>query len=203
MEKYQQVGFTLIELLTTVAIASILLGVGIPSFTEAVKNSRISSQYNNVVQALYLARSEAVKNTSAVTVCARGSDTTCGSDWNNGWLVFVDNTLTANEAVAVVDATDQIINVQEPVKGDNTVESWGSDDRTAAAVSERSYVRYFSDGSTDWENGFFKICDTDRGAEFSRAVNIVLTGDIRRARSASTSTTPLDTFGRLIDCPVS
>ena len=33
-------GFTLIELMVTVAIAGVVLGIGIPSFNEAIRNTR-------------------------------------------------------------------------------------------------------------------------------------------------------------------
>ena len=71
MEKHFKNGFTLIELMIALAIAGILLGVGIPSFSQAMKNSRISANYNSVAQALYIARSEAVKGSDIITVCPR------------------------------------------------------------------------------------------------------------------------------------
>ena len=68
MERKLNQGFTLIELLVAVAVCGILLGIGVPSFADAIKESRISSQYNTLVGSLYLARSEAVKGSSEVTV---------------------------------------------------------------------------------------------------------------------------------------
>ncbi len=96
MERRFTQGFTLIELLITMAIAGILLGFGVPSFANAIKESRISSQYNTMVGSLYMARSEAVKGSSEITVCPRESvgAKQCGGklDWKNGWLVFIDRT---------------------------------------------------------------------------------------------------------------
>jgi prepilin-type N-terminal cleavage/methylation domain-containing protein len=53
-------GFTLIELLVTLAIAAILLTTAIPSFREIIRNNQLTTQANNLVTALHLARSEAV-----------------------------------------------------------------------------------------------------------------------------------------------
>lgn len=192
-------GFTLIELIIALAIAGILIGVGVPSFMGAIKNSCTSSDYNSVVGALVLARSESVKSARRVTVCPRSSDTACGTDWNNGILVFQDNTIAPDEVAAVVDPLDTILAVESELNCDNTLNNFGSTDRTATTATPRNFIRYAPDGSTDWSNGSFVLCD-DRGSEHSRSINIVLTGDVRRGRTNGTSNIPTDVFGREISC---
>ena len=86
----QQIGFTLIELLMTVVIVSILLGVAAPSMRAVAQNSRLTAAHNELTGSLQLARSEAVKRRTHVSVCARNTDTSCGDDWKKGWLVFTD-----------------------------------------------------------------------------------------------------------------
>ena len=199
MEKHPENGFTLIELFVALAVMGILAGVGIPSFISAVSNSRVSTQYNSLIGGLYLARSEAVKTSNSVTVCARASDTQCGSDWTHGWLVFVDKDFANNEATASVGATDIILEVRSELNGENTLKAEGSTDNTAATAAIRNFVRYSRSGQTDWRNGSFTLCD-NRGVEESRAINIVLTGDIRRGRTLSGSEIPMDVFGREITC---
>ena len=54
-------GFTLVELMITLAIAGILVAVGIPSFNSTISDSRLTSYANEFVTALNLARSEAIK----------------------------------------------------------------------------------------------------------------------------------------------
>ena len=209
MQKKAEQGFTLIELIVAVAIAGILLAVGVPSFSEAVKESRISSQYNAMVGSLYLARSEAVKGPGQVTVCPRktqgGSE--CGSktDWENGWLVFIDNTRVPGESEATVDANDEIIKVQSAIKGDNTIVAIGSPTNSAGDAEKVAFVRYQQRGGTQWRSASVVLCDTDRGSIASRAINIVLTGDIRRGRTSSGSDTPRDVFNQPISnyCPTS
>ena len=207
MERKPNQGFTLIELMVAVAIAGILLAVGVPSFAEAVKESRISSQYNALVGSLYLARSEAVKGPGQVTVCPRKSEGSeeCGSktDWENGWLVFIDNTRVSGESEAKVDANDEIIQLQPSIKGDNTIIAIGSPTNSAGDAEEVAFVRYQQRGGTQWRSASVLVCDADRGAASSRAINIVLTGDIRRGRSSGGSDVPRDVFNQPISnhCP--
>ncbi len=202
MERRFTHGFTLIELLITIAIAGILLGVGVPSFSTAVKESRISSQYNTMVGSLYMARSEAVKGSSEVTVCPRESAGAkqCGDkqDWKNGWLVFIDRTTVQGEATANVDATDEIIAVETSLNGGNTIMAISSPTNTAANAAQVGFVRYLQTGGAQWSTGTVVVCDSGRGPDFSRAINIVLTGDIRRGRISAGNKAPRDVFNQPI-----
>jgi type IV fimbrial biogenesis protein FimT len=91
----RQQGLTLVELMVTLAVAIILLAVGMPMFNGIVANNRATAQANNLLSAMKLARSEAVKRAADVTVCAAnadrdGCDTGSPPDWTNGWMVHSD-----------------------------------------------------------------------------------------------------------------
>jgi type IV fimbrial biogenesis protein FimT len=94
-------GFTLIELMVTVSVAAILLTVGVPSYTQMIQNNRMSSQANEFVAFLNLARSEAVKRGLRVTLCKSSDGVSCGTsgDWDQGWIAIIDsnNNATADE----------------------------------------------------------------------------------------------------------
>ena len=79
-------GFTLIELMITVSIAAILLGIAIPSFTSTITSNRLTTNANELVTALNLARSEAIKRGVPVTVGSKAATT----NWEGGWDVFID-----------------------------------------------------------------------------------------------------------------
>ncbi len=198
-------GFTLIELVVAVAIFGLLIAVGLPSFSSAISNSRISSQYNNTIGAFFIARSEAVKASANVTVCARSHDQsqTCkqnGGDWSDGIVVFQDNDPVSSDGDIIIGAEDTILHVEPELTGENTLITYGSTDNTAAQAEARSYVVYNPNGSTNWRGVSAILCD-DRGATMSRAMNIVITGDIRRGRIPENGDTPLDTFGLEATCP--
>lgn len=67
-------GFTMVELLVTIAVASIALALAVPSFTQMTVNSRLTTQANDVVAAINLARSEAIKRNMRVSFCRVGSE---------------------------------------------------------------------------------------------------------------------------------
>lgn len=92
-----QRGVTLIELLTVLAIVAILLSIAIPSFREFMMATRTSTQANDLLADLSIARSEAVKYARRTEVQATGGD------WTTGWFVWTDlngdNVVDANEVV--------------------------------------------------------------------------------------------------------
>lgn len=185
-----QNGFTLIELLVALAVAAILLGIGIPSFSGAIKNGRVSSDYSQITQALYLARSESVKSHEAVTVCPRSEvdSTVCGkkdSDWQFGWLVFIDDAYVSTEDWATIDPSDVIVSVYAAPRSDNSIEAWGSSDKGYGSRSLRTYIRYESQGLANWANGSFLLCN-GADADLSRALNVAPTGDVRPGRPSGT-----------------
>lgn len=197
MDKTLQTGFTLIELLVAMAVAAILLGIGIPSFSGAIKNSQVSSCYNDMTGALYAARSESVKSGEFVTVCPKMSVNSqqCGtntSDWKNGWLVFVDVVADTNENSATINPEDEIVSIHPAPSCDNVITAMGSTDRTSLTATERAYIRYQPTGSSFWANGSIYLCNEDE-SRLSRVINIVPTGDVRKGRKSG-SEYPRDVF---------
>lgn len=88
-------GFTLIELMITLIVMGVVIFIAVPNFADLIRNNRITTSSNELVIAMQIARSEAVKRSDEVTVCARASDgsQTCSGDantWAQGWLVWHD-----------------------------------------------------------------------------------------------------------------
>ena len=69
------------ELMVVVAIAAILMGVAIPSFTSYTKTARLRSASQGLYEALAIARSEAVKRNASVIVSP------AAGGWKDGWTV--------------------------------------------------------------------------------------------------------------------
>ena len=92
MNMDREIGFTLVELLITIVVVSILLAMGAPAFKDFIKNNRVTAQTNDLVSAIQLARSEALKRGTDMVVCASNDGEKCtGKDtWSDGWIVFSD-----------------------------------------------------------------------------------------------------------------
>jgi type IV fimbrial biogenesis protein FimT len=150
----RQIGFTLVELMVTVAIAAIVLTLGVPAFQETINSSRLTSTANEFVTALNLARSEAVKRSVRVTVCKSADGATCaaGGGYEQGWIVFVDPNNNAT-----VDAGEQVIRAYGPLSGGLTLIG-----RVVNNVDNvGNFVSYTSSGSSKLATGAFQAGTLD------------------------------------------
>jgi type IV fimbrial biogenesis protein FimT len=115
----KMLGFTLMEMLITMAIAAILLGIGIPSFRYITNSNRIAGEVNGLLGDMQYARAEAMKEGRTVTVCTSGDGTQCSGanvvNWQSGWIVFSNP-----NSNATVDANETILRVQTPFSSTDT-----------------------------------------------------------------------------------
>lgn len=102
MKKYPVPGFTLFELLITIVVVGVILVLGIPSMTEYAKNSRMTGTANDLMSSFQLARTEATRAKTNVTICASPNpmDATanCGGSFATGWIIFIDDDGDLNRA---------------------------------------------------------------------------------------------------------
>ncbi len=157
-------GFTLLELLITVVLVSVIMAIGIPSMREFTQNDRLITNINTLIGHLNYARSEAVKRSQQVSVCASNDAATCGGNWSDGWIVYIDadadNSFTAGE---------EVIRVQQSLQGGNTLTATGIG--TQITYDYRGFVDAASVGS-------LQLCDGRSGAH-GKTVRITTTGRVR------------------------
>jgi type IV fimbrial biogenesis protein FimT len=77
-------GFTVIELMVVLTMAGILLAMALPGMRNILQAQQLKSMSFDLTADLILARSEALKRNSSVTVMP------AGSSWNQGWHISVD-----------------------------------------------------------------------------------------------------------------
>jgi type IV fimbrial biogenesis protein FimT len=192
MNGTQQQGFSLLELMVTLLVVGIVLGFGVPNFMEFQRNAAVTAAANDLVSAIYLARTEAVKRQVPVTLCASANATTaaptCGVGPNTGFIVFVDDInpaiVAGTDGNAVVDAGELVL-LQQPGPGG-----------TIAISSDSIYVTYAPNGfvvpqavgQAQPSLTSLLVCD-DRGNRdaggnsAARAVNVAPTGRPQIMRS--------------------
>ena len=160
-----QSGYTLLEALITMAIAVLLTVMAVPSMSGLVANSRQTSGTNELLIAMNVARSEALKRHRHVTICKSANGTSCGAssvNWHDGWIVFA-NSSSAN--VSQRQTGEELIYVSPTLNGDIDIQT-----NTAAA----SFISFRPNGRSA-SSGLFTWCDS-RGSDSARAVNVLPSG---------------------------
>lgn len=169
-------GFTLLELLTAVAVAVILITLGVPAFQDMIINNRLRAQANTLISALHLTRSEAIKRGTTVYMskCTSNGGTippSCGTtwSWSNGWIIFFD-----------LDGDNKVDVDTDPAKNEvlRNYGSMPSSDYTLNTTN--NFANYISYGANGKINTFgrFVICYKNQ-LNYSRAVYIDSAGRIR------------------------
>lgn len=120
MNKTTQSGFTLYELMIAVAIVGVVLAIGVPNMRAYSQNSNMTATANDLHAALHMARSEAPRAKSNITVCASTdalAAATCsgGNDWDDGFIVFVDTDGNAVRDTST-GTTETVLRVNGPAK---------------------------------------------------------------------------------------
>lgn len=95
VEPARQRGFTVVELMVTIAILAILMALAVPSFTALIRSNRLTSTANELVAALQLTRSEAVRLNGGVSLCRSDNGKACaaGGNWTGFLVVARDGTV--------------------------------------------------------------------------------------------------------------
>ncbi|WP_144201189.1 GspH/FimT family pseudopilin [Shewanella sp. KCT] len=113
-------GFTLVELMVTIAVAAILLAIGVPALTTVYEQVRVNNNVEKINNILAFARNQAISYGAVVNVCAYASETSCGTDWGKGIRIYV---ATGNKTLRVIDS----FNNNDAVSGPETEVTFSSE----------------------------------------------------------------------------
>lgn len=161
-----------------IAIVGILASLAAPSFSEMIKNNRLSTKTNNIVTAINTARQTSISRNLVTMLChsnnAEVTAPSCNggssSDWNKGMLVYATKTreiLNAKRAYTNGDTLLKQIDLDE------------NDHITVTNTNAANFIAFRSNGLLfDTATAItFLICD-DRTGETGRTVRISTAGRI-------------------------
>jgi type IV fimbrial biogenesis protein FimT len=173
MMKNTSQGFTLIELFIVIAIAGILFTTAVSSFSSLVKRSNVSSQINQMVGLINLARETAVAKNTITTICpAAVTESQCGRNWSSGVMLFKDNNLNHQ-----LDPNERIIKRLEALPNGHKL--------TWRAFQNKNYLQFSPSGFTRYQNGTFRYCISGDDLSFNRALIINMAGRLRQSQDSN------------------
>lgn len=185
-------GFTLIELLVTLAIIAVVATIGLPTFTQSVRNSRLTTNVNGLVTSLNFARSEAIKRGGCTTV--RRNAGAALAQWELGWRVFIDLDCDGN-GIDEGDAVDTVLRDYEALSAGFTLRATGI-----------NRVTYQPSGTSAASS--FVLCENSDGnnlpeSNTSRIVIINAVGRVRMGIDIDNDGIPEKTDGEIVSCTAS
>jgi type IV fimbrial biogenesis protein FimT len=127
-----------VELMITISMIAVLAAIALPSYSSMIRRNRIATQANDLLGAFNMARNESITRSRGVTLCAADTTgdtlpTACGSaaTWSAGWMVFIDDTATADDAPPTA------------IDADNVLRVWrGIEQNTLTVDGDRYFVRF-------------------------------------------------------------
>ncbi len=163
--------------MTVIVLVGITTTLAVPSFSNLIKNQRITATSNELLTSLTLARSSAITTRTQVVVCpsanSSAANPVCGGAWEDGWIVFTDI-----NGDGTVTPPQETLWEQHPALG-GTV-------KIGAPGALGNLVRFQPIGTAPGSNGTFAVCD-DRGSDADQRQNMreVILAFAGRARVAS------------------
>jgi type IV fimbrial biogenesis protein FimT len=148
-------GFTLYELMLVVAIAAVIFGLAIPNMRQFVWNNRMTGTANDLLGAVYRARSESVKRHTQTVLCftsnSEAAVPACDGDGSQGWVAFAD---TDNDGQA--DAGEEVVLRHGAIPDTITLISKPDDNAGYLAFNTAGFARDIALGT---DLGGVVLCD--------------------------------------------
>lgn len=160
-KKSTQQGFTLLELMVVVALIGMVSAAGFPSLMLVLNEQKLTTQANDLIASLNLARSTSIKRREVVTIRK-------GSNWNDGWEIFIDENGDGDKDLP----GDTLLKAYPGIKA-------GSG--TIASSNFADFISYSPNGRAKDNNsvqGDFTFCPPS-GVDSSRKIDIAGSGRMR------------------------
>ncbi|MCK5002395.1 MAG: GspH/FimT family protein, partial [Gammaproteobacteria bacterium] len=159
------------------------------------KGNRMVANANELLAGLHLARSEAIKRNTRVSICkstnADDASPTCATGaegWDEGWFVFVEGQDAGNATGEYTSSDGAVLKINTGAEGDEVT-------ITTSVAGIDLYVSFTSRGAPKLsggssQSGVFRVCD-DRGltnaagSVVARGVALNASGRVRVTKDAT------------------
>ena len=164
-------GFSVVELMATLAVAIILISIGVPTWRSMVTSNAVTSARALLAGNMQLARETAVEQIRNLTLCPSSDLQHCSGDylaWENGVILFIDQDADRHR-----DVDEPLIRVIQPMPH-----------VTIQSSSGRRSIRYAPDGSAWGSNLTLRFCTPDN-TRHNRAIILYGSGRLRASNRLS------------------
>ena len=163
-------GFTLLELMITLAIVAIMLAMAVPSFSLLIHENAIAASRDDLFRAFRFARDEASKRAKRVSICAVANSgtnvcDTSATQWNNGWMVFVDDATKG-----VFDTGDELLIINRATVSKAVY-------KVVSASVSKYHVSFTGSGRGEGFELF--VCDENKAVD-GKGFKVYLTGNVQQ-----------------------
>lgn len=87
----KQKGFTLMEVMAVAAISGVLATFSVPMINSLKAEHMVGGVVTEFAESVKAARELAVSAGASVSVCASVDGQSCSGNWQDGWIVYLDN----------------------------------------------------------------------------------------------------------------
>jgi len=169
----RQRGFTLVELMVATFVMAILAVYSVPAYRTTTIKNNMTTMVNDFVADLHYAKTEAIKRSKNIVICAANDDfTDCSNDrsWATGWMIIDQGDSSAAPTV---------IKVHEMEPKDKNYKLLETDPADSAAqVGKITFSRY---GFAPNSARTLVVCGPDRVQHRVKGVIVQNSGRIRLA----------------------
>lgn len=179
-------GLTLIEFMTATAILILLVTLGWPKLQEIGLNGQRRTSLNSLHHAFALARTDAIKNATVVTICPLNGGNICTGDWSREVSIFRD----PDAELKLTDNANLLRTVQPPDTGE-----------LKARTGNRGYFQYAPSGRVRGTLGNITFCPPDDDPTLAGQVVVNMGGRMRLARDRDDDGIVEASDGSPVRCP--
>lgn len=185
------------ELMIVVALAAVILAIGVPNFRDFQRNNRLTVSSNDMLGLAMSARNEALRRQNVVSMCPSANPTsagaTCGA--GSGWIAFLDTNSDCTRAAGEELITNAVIATDVDAASNGTCISFASNGfkRVVAGQPTTHHFMYCdSRGNTERTPG--------SGISTARGVEVLPTGRSSSAKLIA-ELTAWDAGVNPVSCP--